>query len=43
MAYRNYESDPAFGGTAKCVSATETGPVENDVIPVLHKFGNDQV
>lgn len=41
MVKRNYESDPAFGGDAKCVMADGTGPVVNDVIPLHYKYGKD--
>ncbi|CAN7937446.1 unnamed protein product [Ixodes hexagonus] len=38
MVYRNYESDPAFGGNAKCVRFTQTGPKENDAYPLLLEY-----
>ncbi|XP_077489699.1 uncharacterized protein LOC144100743 [Amblyomma americanum] len=30
LLYRNYEYDPYYGGTAKCVYATQNDPVIND-------------
>lgn len=41
MVCRNYESDPLLGGTTKCISITETGPLENDVVPVQYGIGNE--
>ncbi|XP_029850176.2 uncharacterized protein LOC115332040 [Ixodes scapularis] len=38
VVYRNYESDPVFGGTAKCVKFTETGPPANGAYPVLIEY-----
>lgn len=42
MVYRNYKSDPIFGGTDKCVTCTETGPVENGVVPVHYTFDSGE-
>ncbi|CAN8026241.1 unnamed protein product [Ixodes persulcatus] len=41
--YRNFKSDPLFGGTAKCIRYTEIGPSANDAHPILIKFGNQSV
>ncbi|XP_029848976.2 uncharacterized protein LOC115331055 [Ixodes scapularis] len=40
VIFRNFESDPVFGGTAKCVRFTETGPPEDGAYPVLIEYGN---
>lgn len=41
MLLRNYEEDPALGGTAKCVRGTETGPVEDDMLSVHVQYSPD--
>ncbi|CAN8017771.1 unnamed protein product [Ixodes persulcatus] len=38
--YRNYESDPVFGGTTKCVKYTENGPPVNGAYPLRFDFGS---
>uniref|UniRef100_V5H6E0 Putative lipocal-1 1 n=1 Tax=Ixodes ricinus TaxID=34613 RepID=V5H6E0_IXORI len=38
MAYRNYETDPFFGGTAKCVRVRETDPGQNGAYPVIVEY-----
>ncbi|CAN7937439.1 unnamed protein product [Ixodes hexagonus] len=40
MIYRNYESDPPFGGTAKCVRFTENGSSDNGSYPLLFESVN---
>ncbi|CAN7982327.1 unnamed protein product, partial [Ixodes pacificus] len=40
VLYRNYAYDPAFGGTAKCVRITNTGPEVNGAYPLVISFGN---
>lgn len=36
--YRNYESDPILGGTAKCLMATETDSVVDGSLPIHYTF-----
>ncbi|CAN7937441.1 unnamed protein product [Ixodes hexagonus] len=43
VLHRNYKFDPAFGGTAKCVRFTATGPELNGGYPLLIRFGNSSV
>lgn len=38
MVYRNYETDPFFGGTAKCVRFKATDPGQNDTYPVILEY-----
>ncbi|XP_040067971.1 uncharacterized protein LOC115329798 [Ixodes scapularis] len=38
--YRNYESDPVFGGSEKCIKYTESGPPVNGAYPLHFDFGN---
>lgn len=40
MVYRNYETDPLYGDTAKCVYCIETGPTTNEVAPIHVGFDN---
>lgn len=39
LVYRNYEEDPAMGGTAKCVRGTQAGPLEGYSAPALLEYG----
>ncbi|XP_042147305.1 uncharacterized protein LOC121836469 [Ixodes scapularis] len=41
--YRNYENDPAFGGTEKCGRFTSLGPGENGSFPMLIQYGQSSV
>ncbi|CAN7986952.1 unnamed protein product, partial [Ixodes hexagonus] len=41
IKYRNYETDPFFGGTAKCVRLTETNPGKDDVYPLVLQYNPD--
>ncbi|XP_040075778.2 uncharacterized protein LOC120847909 [Ixodes scapularis] len=41
MAYRNYETDPFFGGTAKCVRISETDPGQDGVYPLVLHYDPD--
>ncbi|XP_040077357.3 uncharacterized protein LOC120849242 [Ixodes scapularis] len=41
--YRNYENDPAFGGTAKCAKFTSLGPEENGVYTMLVQFTDTSI
>ncbi|CAN7937442.1 unnamed protein product, partial [Ixodes hexagonus] len=43
MVYRNYESDPVFGGTAGCLRYTQEGPMSNGTVPLVIRYGNDAV
>ncbi|KAM7299015.1 uncharacterized protein ISCGN_019582 [Ixodes scapularis] len=38
VAYRNYETDPYFGGSAKCVRFSETDPGQNGAYPVILEY-----
>ncbi|KAM7289705.1 hypothetical protein ISCGN_029833 [Ixodes scapularis] len=40
IVFRNYESDPLFGGKAKCIRFTETGPPINGEYPLFSEYGN---
>ncbi|CAN7937440.1 unnamed protein product, partial [Ixodes hexagonus] len=41
--YRNYESDPIFGGPDSCLSDFETGTPVDGEYPLAFKFGNQTV
>ncbi|XP_040065721.1 uncharacterized protein LOC120839508 [Ixodes scapularis] len=43
MLYRNYKTDPIFGGTAKCVRFSQTGVGPNGENLVLFEFDNGSV
>lgn len=38
LVYRNYPEDPAMGGDAKCVRVGQTGPLENDRVPIFFSY-----
>ncbi|CAN7986954.1 unnamed protein product [Ixodes hexagonus] len=38
MKYRNYETDPFFGGTAKCVRVTETNAGQDGIYPLVLQY-----
>ncbi|KAM7298079.1 uncharacterized protein LOC115318382 isoform X2 [Ixodes scapularis] len=38
VAYRNYETDPFFGGSAKCVRFSEREPGENGTYPIVIEY-----
>lgn len=38
LAFRNYPDDPAMGGDAKCVTVGQTGPLENDTVPIFFSY-----
>ncbi|XP_040075783.2 uncharacterized protein LOC115318384 [Ixodes scapularis] len=38
VAYRNFETDPFFGGTATCVRFRETDPGQNDAYPLIVEY-----
>ncbi|KAK8783248.1 hypothetical protein V5799_015411 [Amblyomma americanum] len=42
IMYRNYEEDPLFGGDAKCIIITETGPFVGAYAPFTVQYGGDQ-
>ncbi|XP_042147306.1 uncharacterized protein LOC121836470 [Ixodes scapularis] len=41
--YRNYESDPAFGGKEKCGRFSSLGPAENGSFPMLFEHGQSSL
>lgn len=43
MLYRNYEVDPVFGGTAKCVWGHAVGDFVNDSMHIVVEYGNETV
>ncbi|CAN8018181.1 unnamed protein product [Ixodes persulcatus] len=38
--YRNYESDPAFGGTDPCIEFTCLGPAVDGAFPFIIRYGD---
>ncbi|XP_077489473.1 uncharacterized protein LOC144100379 [Amblyomma americanum] len=42
IMHRNYEEDPLFGGDAKCIIITETGPFVGAYAPFTVQYGGDQ-
>lgn len=38
LMYRNYEEDPAMGGTAKCVRGTTVGQPEGDAVRAVLEY-----
>ncbi|XP_077511312.1 uncharacterized protein LOC144121789 isoform X2 [Amblyomma americanum] len=41
--YRNFKSDPYFGGEAKCVKANPTGPLRNSQLHDTFEYGSNGV
>uniref|UniRef100_A0A023G979 Putative lipocalin-2 1 n=1 Tax=Amblyomma triste TaxID=251400 RepID=A0A023G979_AMBTT len=39
QVYRNFKSDPYFGGEAKCVKADPTGPLRNSKLHATFEYG----
>ncbi|CAN7983233.1 unnamed protein product, partial [Ixodes pacificus] len=43
VTYRSHEIDPGFGGKAKCVKGSQTGPMVAGTAPILLHIGGTNI